>query len=53
MYTCEWFLLCANDTDKGIEHPILGLVPCCERCAKSLGMEERRTVALASPVGRE
>ncbi len=31
--TCEWYAMCANPTSKGLKHPILGLVPCCQRCA--------------------
>ncbi len=31
--TCEWFARCTNLTTTGLRHPVLGLVPCCERCA--------------------
>jgi hypothetical protein len=31
---CEWFARCDNTTTQGISHPILGMVPCCERCAR-------------------
>lgn len=31
--TCAWFALCANDADGVVDHPILGQVPTCTRCA--------------------
>jgi hypothetical protein len=34
---CEWFALCENVTDKVADHPILGPIPCCDRCAKVVG----------------
>jgi hypothetical protein len=37
---CEWFALCTNTTDTYIEHPILGPVPCCARCAAQVGGTE-------------
>jgi len=30
---CEYYALCTNVTDRGTQHPILGVVPTCERCA--------------------
>lgn len=30
---CEWFLLCANEATTTRPHPVLGDVPCCDRCA--------------------
>lgn len=36
--TCEWFALCANQTSQAADHPILGPVPICERCATKLGV---------------
>ena len=30
---CEYYLLCTNLTYRATEHPVLGLVPTCERCA--------------------
>lgn len=41
MATCEWFALCVNPTEHGVSHPVLGLVPCCDRCATKLGMQDR------------
>ncbi len=31
--TCEWFALCTNEATGMYEHPILGAVPICQRCA--------------------
>jgi hypothetical protein len=31
--TCAWFLLCENPATTTMPHPILGDVPCCQRCA--------------------
>jgi len=36
---CEWFAMCANPADGMMPHPILGGVPCCERCAAVVGAE--------------
>jgi hypothetical protein len=35
---CMWFALCENPTTNGVQHPALGLVPCCDRCASKLDM---------------
>lgn len=32
--TCEWFALCENAATHDEPHPVLGGVPCCDRCAK-------------------
>lgn len=31
---CEWFLRCTNKATHMEPHPILGEVPCCDRCSK-------------------
>ena len=31
---CRWFLRCDNPATTTVPHPILGAVPCCDRCAK-------------------
>ena len=31
---CRWFLKCKNEATVLLPHPILGDVPCCDRCAK-------------------
>lgn len=30
---CEWFALCENEATHDEPHPVLGSVPCCDRCA--------------------
>lgn len=30
---CEWFALGENDATHDEPHPVLGSVPCCDRCA--------------------
>lgn len=30
---CMWFALCTNDSAGVVEHPLLGYVPTCQRCA--------------------
>jgi hypothetical protein len=32
--TCEWFARCTNLTHTAVSHPILDIVPICERCAE-------------------
>jgi hypothetical protein len=36
---CRWFLKCTNDATTTRPHPILGNVPCCERCNRLADME--------------
>lgn len=36
---CEWFAACSNDATGNVAHPILGLVPTCQRCADKLGLK--------------
>lgn len=36
---CEWFARCDNQTDRVATHPILGMVPCCDRCAEVTGTQ--------------
>lgn len=31
--TCRWFLRCTNPATTTAQHPILGAVPCCDKCA--------------------
>ncbi|AOE44395.1 hypothetical protein SEA_GHOBES_44 [Gordonia phage Ghobes] len=33
---CEWFARCTNPTREAVEHPVLGPVPCCQRCQRLL-----------------
>lgn len=32
--TCQWFVLCDHPAVGTVNHPILGDVPICARCAK-------------------
>jgi len=32
-FACEQFLLCENAASVAVEHPVLGAVPTCARCA--------------------
>ena len=31
---CQWFARCDRFAVTTVQHPVLGDVPCCERCAK-------------------
>lgn len=31
---CEWFALCDRPATTYVQHPVLGAVPCCQRCAE-------------------
>jgi hypothetical protein len=37
--TCAWFALCDHDAVGTVEHPVLGDVPICQRCADRFGMK--------------
>jgi hypothetical protein len=30
---CRWFALCNRPATTAVPHPVLGMVPCCDRCA--------------------
>jgi hypothetical protein len=34
---CEYFALCDNSAEGMVPNPILGNVPCCQRCADRVG----------------
>lgn len=36
---CEWYALCDRPADGIVKHPILGDVPCCQRCADKHDLE--------------
>lgn len=36
---CEYFAKCDNVADGVVSNPILGDVPCCQRCADKVGVE--------------
>lgn len=38
---CQWYLLCANEADGLVDHPILGDVPTCQRCTDRHGLTLR------------
>ena len=33
---CQWFALCENPPTTTLPHPVLGNVPCCNRCADKI-----------------
>ncbi len=33
---CQWFALCTNEAVTYVEHPVIGPVPTCQRCAQSV-----------------
>lgn len=33
-----WYVLCFNPAVGVVKHPVLGSVPCCQRCADKHGM---------------
>lgn len=35
---CEWYALCDREAVGYVWHPILGDVPCCQRCADKHGL---------------
>lgn len=34
---CQWFVLCDRTATVAVDHPILGSVPACDRCAARAG----------------
>jgi hypothetical protein len=36
--TCQWFLRCDRVADGTVDHPVLGPVPTCNRCAEVLSL---------------
>jgi hypothetical protein len=36
---CEWYALCTNKADGTVAHPVIGAVPCCQRCADKHDLE--------------
>lgn len=36
---CGWFATCDHSADAVMDHPVLGPVPICQRCADTIGME--------------
>lgn len=32
-HTCRWFALCDRESTCFVDHPVLGPVPCCDKCA--------------------
>lgn len=37
-YTCAWYALCDREAVGWVDHPVLGPVPVCQRCADKHGM---------------
>lgn len=38
---CQWFALCDHEAEWLVPHPILGLVPTCDRCLGRVGDSRR------------
>lgn len=36
---CRYFVYCDHPADGTIDHPLLGAVPCCQRCAGVVGLD--------------
>ena len=36
---CEWYALCDHLATMFVKHPIIGLVPTCDRCAEKHGLQ--------------
>ena len=45
--TCEYFALCKNPAVGFVTNPILGPVPCCQRCADKM---EQTLVAVSDAI---
>lgn len=45
MQRCEYFALCDRPAEGTVAHPILGDVPCCQRCADRVEVELQRFIA--------
>lgn len=43
---CEWFALCTRETTQATQHPILGPVPICARCAERMGIVPELAIVL-------
>lgn len=39
---CKWYVACDLDADGVVQHPILGAVPTCGRCAERHDLELER-----------
>lgn len=48
MVVCEWFVKCTNGTLKAAMHPVLGAVPCCDRCAQKLDIDNSFVIEIRS-----
>lgn len=49
MITCQWFALCTNEATLTVTHPVMGSVPCCQRCCDKLDMADRATPLADAP----
>lgn len=47
--TCRWFALCDRPAVVEIEHPLLGKVPACARCAR-LAPDDARQEPIEEPM---
>lgn len=51
-FICEWFARCTNITSTVVAHPILGHVPCCQRCAEVVGMDASELIEINTLIER-
>jgi hypothetical protein len=48
---CDAFVLCENEATHEQPHPILGHVPCCDRCARLITDEDMEPAITLSELG--
>lgn len=50
---CQWYLLCDHAAVGHVEHPVLGRVPTCRRCAVTHDLDLKLDVAYVEPHGTQ
>lgn len=46
---CQWFALCDHLATAQVRHPVLGLVPTCDRCVAKLGLTPESVETASDP----